>query len=105
MISDIVAILEALDPLELVICKMSTTFAGQFTVEDLVASWRPIWNPDTRYVEQLRVLCACNRLVKRGILTEVEVNAGQSYDPESGTYSPQPDSPTSRLSSASNSDN
>jgi hypothetical protein len=82
MISDVVALLEALEPLELVICKMATIFDGPFTVEDLAASWQPMWAPSTRILDQLRILVACNRLVRNGILVPSEPNAEFVRNPE-----------------------
>merc|ERR550537_1439821 len=67
MVSRAVALLESLEPLELVVCKMATLFHQPFTVADLGASWSSVW-AGCRFADHIRVLVACHRLAAIGIL-------------------------------------
>jgi class 3 adenylate cyclase len=80
MVGDTRNLLEALDPLEAAVLKMSTCFSGPFTLPDLAASTCSRWAGATHF-DLLRLFKALQTLVKRNI---VELVTAQEGDEEMG---------------------
>jgi len=70
MVGNTVCLLEALDPLEAAVLKMSTCFAGPFTLGDLAASTCSRW-ADSTYFDFLRLFQAIRKLVESEIIDAV----------------------------------
>jgi hypothetical protein len=71
MVGNTVCKLEALDPLESAVLKMSTCFTGAFTLGDLAASTCSRWADSTNF-DFLRLFQAIQRLVETNVVDAVE---------------------------------
>mmetsp|Transcript_22433 Transcript_22433/g.40471 ORF Transcript_22433/g.40471 Transcript_22433/m.40471 type:complete len:1073 (-) Transcript_22433:145-3363(-) len=71
MVGNTVCLIEALDPLEAAVLKMSTCFAGPFTLGDLAASTCSRWAEAT-YFDFLRLFQAIRKLVVLEIIDRVD---------------------------------
>lgn len=71
MIGNTVCRLESLDPLEAAVLKMSTCFAGTFTLPDLAASTCSRW-ADATHFDFLRLFKAIRNLVDAKLIDEID---------------------------------
>lgn len=74
MIGNTVCALEALDPLEAAVLKMSTCFMGPFTLGDLAASTASRWSDSTHF-DFLLLFQAIRKLLDQKMLEAVEAPA------------------------------
>jgi len=74
MVGGTVCLLESLDPLEAAALKMSTCFAGSFTLPDLAASTCSRW-ADATHFDFLRLYNAIQKLIARKIIEVVDAPA------------------------------
>jgi len=71
MVGETICLLESLDPLEAAVLKMSTVFAGAFSLPDLGSSSCSAWAGATHF-DYLRLFRAIQDLVRRGIVETAE---------------------------------
>ena len=83
MIGNTVCALEALDPLEAAVLKMSTCFMGPFTLGDLAASTASRWSDSTHF-DFLLLFQAIRKLLDQKMLEAVEAPAEARGGQESG---------------------
>lgn len=90
MIGNTVCALEALDPLEAAVLKMSTCFVGPFTLGDLAASICSRW-ADSTHFDFLRLFQAIRKLQDQKMIEAVDVpeetETRVSIDPASANHS------------------
>jgi len=82
MVGSTVCMLESLDPLEAAVLKMSTCFAGPFTLPDLAANTCPKWSGTTQF-DSLRLYKAIERLREKYILDAVTPDANEETETNS----------------------